>query len=126
MADGPIEPEAAGDYPSDMEARVAVLEQIARTTAAALDRIERRLDTSVERIEQRLDRAEAASRAEFHRIEQRFDQTEAGNRAEFQRIETRLGAIEANARADYRWVLGIMLGGFAGLLGVMAHGFHWL
>jgi len=108
MADGPIEPDAAGDYPSDMEARVAVLEQIARTTVTVLDRIERRLETSVDRIEQRLDRAEASGRADF------------------QRIETRLGAIEANARADYRWVLGIMLGGFASLLGVMAHGFHWL
>jgi len=108
MPDSPIEPTPSGGYPSGMEARVAVLEQIARTTAAALDRIERRQDASVERIEQRLDRAEASTRVEF------------------QRIETRLGAIEANARADHRWVLGILLGGFAGLLGVMAHGFHWL
>jgi hypothetical protein len=36
-------------------------------------------------------------------------------------------------RSDFRWLLGIMLGGFAmtltgfaGLLAVMAHGFHWL
>ena len=36
-------------------------------------------------------------------------------------------------RADFRWLVGIMLAGFgtligmmAGLLGVMAHGFHWL
>jgi uncharacterized damage-inducible protein DinB len=90
MPDSPIEPTPSGGYPLGMEARVAVLEQIARTTAAALDRIERRQDASVERIEQRLDRAEAST------------------------------------RADYRWVLGIMLGGFAGLLGVMAHGFHSL
>ena len=69
-----------------MEARVAVLEHIAQTTAAGIDRLERRLDL-----------------------------------------------LAADQRADYRWLLGIMLGGFAtmlagfaGLLGVMAHGFHWL
>jgi hypothetical protein len=69
-----------------MEARVAVLEQIARTTTAALERIERRLD-----------------------------------------------AVQAEQRSDFRWLLGIMLGGFAAMLGgfgamlgVMAHGFHWL
>lgn len=76
-----------------MEARVAVLEHIAQTTAAAIERIERRLDAVA-----------------------------ADQRADMRDI-----------RADYRWLLGIMLGGFAallgafaGLLGVMAHGFHWL
>jgi len=62
-----------------MESRVAVLEQIARTSTATLDRIERRLDL-----------------------------------------------MGADQRADFRWLLGIMLAGFAGLLGVTAHGFHWL
>jgi hypothetical protein len=62
-----------------MESRVAVLEQIARTTTASLERIERRMD-----------------------------------------------ALGAEHRADFRWLLGIMLGGFAALLGAMAHGFHWL
>ena len=75
-----------------MDARVAVLEQIAQSTAAALDRIERRMD----RIEDRMDRLD-------HRLE-----------------------------SNFRWLLGIMLGGFgmtvsgfAGMLAVMAHGFHW-
>jgi hypothetical protein len=62
-----------------MESRVAVLEQIARTTSASLERIERRMDL-----------------------------------------------LAADQRADFRWLLGIMLGGFGALLGVMAHGFHWL
>jgi hypothetical protein len=50
-----------------------------------------------------------------------------------ERIERRLDAVETNQRADFRWLLGIMLGGFAtmlggfgAMLGVMAHGFHWL
>jgi len=68
-----------------METRVALLEQVARTTIASLERIERRID-----------------------------------------------ALAGDQRADFRWVLGIMLGGFGAmiggfgaLLGVMAHGFHW-
>ena len=41
--------------------------------------------------------------------------------------------LAANQRSDFRWVLGIMLGGFTTLLGafgamlgMMAHGFHSL
>jgi hypothetical protein len=69
-----------------MEARVAVLEQIARTTSAALERIERRLDSMGRRID----------------------------------------VVVTDQRADFRWLLGVMLGGFGAMLGVMAHGFHWL
>jgi hypothetical protein len=61
-----LEPAGGGRYPSAMESRVAVLEQIARTTAAGLERLERRFGFTA------------------------------------------------------------MLGGFGALLGVMAHGFHWL
>src|SRR4051794_32698140 len=64
-----IEPPDPGQYPPSMEARVAVLEQIARATATTLERIERRLD-----------------------------------------------AVETNQRADFRWLLGIMLSGFAPML----------
>ena len=86
MPDIPVEPLGGGRYPVDMEARVAVREQIARTTAVSLERIERRLD-----------------------------------------------AVSVEQRSDFRWLLGMMLGAtgtvlaaLAGLLGVMAHGFHWL
>jgi hypothetical protein len=62
-----------------METRVAVLEQIARTTVASLERIERRID-----------------------------------------------AMATEQRSDFCWLLGMMLGTAGTLLGVMAHGFHWL
>jgi hypothetical protein len=29
-------------------------------------------------------------------------------------------------RSDFRWLLGIMLAGFVGLAGMIAHGLHWL
>jgi uncharacterized membrane protein YjjP (DUF1212 family) len=28
-------------------------------------------------------------------------------------------------RTDFRWLVLIMIGGFTGLFGLMAHGFHW-
>jgi hypothetical protein len=93
MPDTPIEPSGGGRYPADMESRVAVLEQIARNTAATLERIDRRFDA----------------------IDRRFE------------------ALAVEHRADFRWLLGVMLGGFAAMLGgfgamlgVMAHGFRWL
>ena len=41
-----LKPAGGGRYPADMESRVAVLEEIARTTTASLERIERRFDSS--------------------------------------------------------------------------------
>jgi hypothetical protein len=93
MPDATIEPPDPGRYPGSMDARVAVLEQIARTTAATLERMERRLDS----------------------------------------MDRRIDTVIADQRADFRWLLGVMLGGFGvmlggfgAMLGVMAHGFHWL
>lgn len=81
-----------GEPAHSLEARVAVLEQIARSTAAAIERIERRLEA----------------------------------------IERRIDAMEVAHRADFRWLLGTLFGlmrvtlaGWASLLAVMAHGFHW-
>jgi hypothetical protein len=46
--------------------------------------------------------------------------------ATLDRIDRRLDAMLAEQRSHFRWLLGIMLGGFGAMLGVMAHGFHWL
>jgi hypothetical protein len=107
MPDTPVEPPAGGRYPADMESRVAVLEQIARTTAASLERIERRLD---------------AMDGRFTGLEGRF----AGLEGRFAGIDRRFEALTSEHRADFRWQLGVMLGGFGALLGVMAYGFQWL
>lgn len=58
MPDAPVDAGPGRSYFPDMEARVAVLEQIARSTAATLERIERRLDRMddrFDRIDQRID-----------------------------------------------------------------------
>ena len=61
-------------------------------------------------------------KAAIDRIDRRFDS-----------IDRRLETIERNQRSDFRWLLGVIIGGYASLLGlyasllgVMAHGFHWL
>jgi len=111
VPDLPVEPTGPGRYPADMESRVAVLEQIARTTTAALERIERGMDTQKSEL-----------RALEDRVVRRLDMQAAD-----------LRALSAEHRADFRWLLGVMLAGFAtmlgafgAMLGVMAHGFHWL
>ena len=81
-----IEPGGPQPYSPGMEARVAVLEEIAVSTKTAIN----------------------------------------GLRSEIRQFRTEMHQELRSIRSDCRWLLGIMLGGFAGLLGVMAHGFHWL
>jgi hypothetical protein len=100
MPDTPVEPSPGGRYPADMESRVAVLEQIARTTVARLERIERRFDAVDRRLEA-------------------FDRR-------FEGLDCRIDVLTMTDRADFRWLLEIIVGGFGAMLGVMAHGFHWL
>jgi hypothetical protein len=95
-----LEPAGGGRYPTDMESRVAVLEQIARSLLSGQERIERRFDV----------------------VDRRFDA-----------VDRRVDILGAKQNADFRWLLGIilggfgaMLGGFSAVLGVVAHGFHLL
>ena len=46
-------------------------------------------------------------------------------KATLDRIDRKLESMQADQRSDFRWMLGVMLGGYVGLLGVVAHGFHW-
>jgi hypothetical protein len=41
-------------------------------------------------------------------------------------IERRLDMVAIDQRSDFRWLLGMILGTTSAMLGVMAHGFHWL
>ena len=122
MPDVPVEPVNSGRYPADMESRVAVLEQIARETTASLGRIERGMD---------------AQRQDLHALQERFEYGVDAQRKELlvfqERFERRLDMHAAEQRAEFRWLLGVMLAGlttllgaFGAMLGVMAHGFHWL
>ena len=81
-----------GPHDPGMEARIAVLEQIAKDTRDSI--------------------------ADLRGIRGDIQ----GFRKE---VADEIRDLRRDARSDYRWLLGIMLGGFAALLGVMARGFHW-
>lgn len=50
----------------------------------------------------------------------------ADKRIEMRESRAEMRDLRAEHRNGYRWLLGIMPGGYATLLGVMAHGFHWI
>ena len=64
---------------------------------------------------------EAVAAARLRRAEQRIDA-----------LARRIDSLASEQRADFRWLIGIMLGGFSAMLGgfgamlaIMARGFHW-
>jgi CII-binding regulator of phage lambda lysogenization HflD len=96
----PLQPGGASAYVSGMEARVAVLEEIARNTVKVLERIE----ASIVHLEERMDK----------RMKEMDD-----------RLSNRMDRIENRQTSDFRWMLGLGIG-FGGFLWAsMAHGFHW-
>ncbi|MGD0110018.1 MAG: hypothetical protein ABSC06_39280 [Rhodopila sp.] len=66
-----------------------------------------------------LDEIARGTKAALERIERRLDSSE-------RRMDDGFRSLAAEQRADFRWLLGVMIGWGAALLGVMAHGFHWL
>jgi hypothetical protein len=96
---------------NDIPARVAVLEEIARGTKAALERIERRLDSLDAKFDGRFDRIDG----KFERIDGKFE-----------RIDSRFDTILREQRTDFRFLVTLIIGMGAALLGVMAHGFKWI
>jgi predicted nucleic acid-binding Zn-ribbon protein len=87
----------------DIDRRVAVLEQIAADTRDALQDI--RADMRGLRTEMR---------TEFQ-----------GLRTEFQGLRTELHNDIRDLRGDFRWLLRFTIGGFVGVLALLAHGLHW-
>lgn len=58
----------------------------------------------------------------FNKIDARFDKIDS----RFEMIDTKFDRFEEKLDNQIKWLLGIMLSGFAGIFGLMAHGFHWL
>ena len=103
------------DTQADLPTRVAVLEQIARTTLATLERLDRRIELQSELMEKRFEQQAVVMERRMNRMDDRMD-----------RLETAM-------TSQFRWLLGTIFGlagltvtGFGALLGVVAHGFHWI
>ncbi len=89
-----------------MEARIAVLEQIAKSTQKVLERLDARMD--------QLD-------ARMHQLDARMDQFDT----RMNRIETRMDRVEDRQNSDFKWLMGFAIGSTGFLFATMAHGFHW-
>ncbi len=93
--------DAVPRYIADMGERLARLEQIAEDTRRSLDRLELSM---------------AGLRADLNA-------QVGGLRSE---IASEIRDVRNAGRAQFLWMLGIMLTGFSSLLGLYAHGFHWI
>ena len=104
MPDMPVDFFPTPPYPRDMEARIAVLEHIAKTTAATLERLELRQDQLLDRMDRRFD----AIDRKFEAIDRRYD------------------TLATHHRQDFLWLIAVQVATIGGLLTAMARGFHWL
>jgi hypothetical protein len=116
-----LEPAGGGRYPGDMESRVAALEQVARTTAGTLARLEQRFDNVDHRFEA-VDRHFEAVDRQFVALDGRFGAVDR----RFESLERRMDLLISEHHIDFRWLVALILGQTVAVLGVMAHGFHWL
>jgi ElaB/YqjD/DUF883 family membrane-anchored ribosome-binding protein len=98
----------------DIDRRVAVLEQIARDTAAGLADI---------RSELRQMRTESRTELQGLRTEFRTELHEF--RTELQGLRTDIREQSRELHADFRWLLRFTIGGFVGTWALLAHGLHW-
>ncbi len=55
------------------------------------------------------------------RIEKRFDKIDA----RFDKIDEKFDKMDERMRSDFRWLVTIFGSLMLGLMGIMAHGFHW-
>ncbi len=86
------------------DTRLALLEQSIGHINETMIRIEKRFDAidfRFDRMEKRLDSIEERVSSGFIRLDQKID-------------------------SNFQWLLGIYIGGFASLFGIVAHGFNWI
>jgi hypothetical protein len=108
-----------------MEARVAVLEHIAKTTIAALERLEQRQDHMLDRMDRRFDAMEAKFDAidrKFEAVDRKFDAVDR----KFEVMDRSRVTLNNHHRQDFLWLIAIQVATVGGLLTAMARGFHWL
>lgn len=87
------------------EARIMLLEQKNDDFHQTLIRIETKIDAMDQKFEVKFE-------TKIEVIDQKF--------------ETKFDKLTAHIDSNFKWLLGFMISGFIGMMGLMAHGFHWL
>ncbi len=95
--------------------RIAILETTIHHIDASLTGITQELRRLAERIDHK-----------FDKIEDKFNKIEEKIESKFDRIDQRFLEMDRKIDSNFKWLLGIMLGGFASTLGLIAHAVHWL
>ena len=88
------------------DTRLALLEQSIHHINETLMRFEKRFDQIDER---------------FDRIDGRLDRMDG----RLDRMDSRLDNLNLKIDSNFKWLLGVMMAGFSGLFGIIAHGLHW-
>lgn len=122
MPDIPLDFSPTPRYAESMDARIAVLEHIAKTTASALDRLEQRQDQLLDRMDRRFD----AMDRRFETMDKKFDAKFDAIDRRFEIMDQRWMTLNTHHRSDFLWMIAIQVATIGGLLTAMARGFHWL
>lgn len=122
MPDMPVDFSPDPPYPDGMEARIAVLEHIAKITAATLERLEHRQDQLLDRMDRRFD----AMETRFDAVDRRFEAMDRKFDAKFETMDQRWIMLNSHHRSDFLCLIAIQVATVGGLLTAMARGFHWL
>ncbi|MDR3529594.1 MAG: hypothetical protein P4L90_03405 [Rhodopila sp.] len=132
MPDMPVDFLPQPPYSRDMEARIAVLEHIAKTTAATLERLEQRQDQMLAQMDRRFDVMEGKFDAidrKFEAVDRKFEAVDRRFEAmdrKFEAMDHRWVTLNTHHRQDFLWLIAIQVAAIGSLLTAMARGFHWL
>jgi predicted phage gp36 major capsid-like protein len=103
------------DTTSDIPARVAVLEQIAKDTRDTIAALRDEVRTELGEV-----------RADMRGLRDEV-RTELGEvRAEMRGLRSEMDTMRGTGTTAFLWLLALVLSTFGILLGTMAHGFHWI
>jgi hypothetical protein len=92
---------------NDHESRIVRLEVLVENIGATLVRLETKMDEGFNRLDKKIDDNTNSLRTEISDLNKKMD-------SGFNRLDNKIDKL-----------LYFTIGGFAGILAIMAHGFHW-
>ena len=104
-----------------METRVALLEMCVSNINHTLEKIDTKMDRQYDEINKRMDRMDS----KFDRMDDKFDKMHDKMEKGFDELRGEMKGMKNEMNSDFKWLLGLIIGSFASLSGIMARGFHW-
>jgi hypothetical protein len=95
-------------YPFTIDVRVALLESSIASINQTLLRIETNTTAQLSELK--------------YEMNKRFDDSKSDTNRQFDDIKSSIDGLKKDCKSDFRWILTII----SGVVGIMAHGFHWI